>query len=183
MKNIDDFDRLDQLLKAKSYNELSNEEKSWVDDKVGMNSYEELHGIIHKLQLDHEIKTKHTTKQALLSKMKAKHGRSGAFAWLNYKTPVFANLMILVAILSGFYFIQPTKEVIIEKPITVNVPVIDTLIIQSPPDTVYIEKRVLIEVPIYLTGNLAVPEKQDKEIPKKSFSEQKALQDLLVSGD
>lgn len=179
MKN-EEFNKLDHLFKTKIYSELSEEERNWVDDVIGKNAYEELSLMITDVSNEMTREVNPAIKSDLMKAMKRKN-RSVLASMLSYRTPMYVNAVLVAVVFAFTWFITPEREVIVERPVTVTIPVVDTVTIQLPPDTVLIEKQVRVEVPVYLTRT-EIPEQEKKEVESKPFAEEQALQDLLVSG-
>lgn len=180
MKN-EEFNRLDKLVKSKAYTDLNAEDREWINEEVGADAYKELSILASSISGEKEKTIRKQVKSDLIKTMKRKH-RGVLATTLGYRTPMYANVMALLLLVTVAWFVLPAKEVIIEKLITINVPVVDTVTIQLPSDTVFIERKVRVEVPIYLTKTAEPSEAIEKRVKDKPFAEDKALQDLLVSG-
>ncbi|SNT31141.1 hypothetical protein SAMN05421640_3353 [Ekhidna lutea] len=179
MKN---FEKLDKLLRSTPFESLSNEDREWVEHEISEEEYKGMFRAIHQLRAEKEMQPSGRTKAQLISLIKGKQ-QSNRNSWIYTKTPLYANFIILLVVIPLIWVLLPQKEVIVEKPVAVNVPVYDTVLVHLPPDTVLVEKTVRVEVPIYLTRN-SEPKSVDSGVLKKeSFAEQKALHDLLVSGE
>ncbi len=178
------FNKLDELLKQKSYEELSFEESQFVEEQVGgEQAYNDLRLLVAQSQQSMSMPVRHAVKRDLSHRFKIKYQKAPLY-WLSYKTPVYANvLLVVVAILLAWY-LKPAEQVIAEKIVTVQLPArveIDTLFVRLPADTVFIEKRIRVEVPVYITATEEPP--ADRPIIKGStLSDQQGLRELLVSG-
>ncbi len=175
------FKKLDNLLRTKAYADLTQEERSWIDESLGKENFEELSSMVASLSHEKTRTVNPIVKADLLKEMKRKN--RGAFAGLlSYKTPLYVNVLTMLMLVFLVWVLLPSKEVIVEKPVTVKVPVIDTITVQLPSDTVFIERKVRVEVPVYLTRTEQPKETLEKEIKGKSLTEDEALRELLVSG-
>ncbi len=176
-----DFDRLDTILRTKTYADLTNEEKAWIDEVLGKNGFEELSLMISSVSKEKKRTVRPAVKTELLREMKRKN-RGVLATWLSYKTPMYANVLTLFFLMILVWTLLPSKEVIIEKPVTIQVPVIDTITVQLPSDTVFVERQVRVEVPVYLTRTEQPKEVDEKEVKSRTLGEDEALRELLVSG-
>lgn len=174
------FKKLDQLIKSKDYSALPEGERNWVDEILGKSSYEELHALISGLSHEQRREPSRTVRADLVQQMRSKH-ISPLLQLFNYRVPSYMSALAVLVFTVMLWLFIPAREVIVEKPVTINVPVVDTLRIQLPADTVYVERMVRVEVPIFLTRT-EVP-KEEKKAIAKSFGEKRELQEFLVSGD
>lgn len=176
-----EFNKLDELLRQKSYQELTSDELQFVEEQIGgEQAYNELKFLVVKAQQTGSKPISPRIKSDLLHRIKAKNQRS-SFFWLSYKTPVYANVLLVVVAILFVWYLKPAKEVIVEKAVTVQLPpIIDTLLIQLPPDTIFIEKQIRVEVPVYITATEEAPA-EDSIIKGISLGDQQALKELLVS--
>lgn len=180
MKNRE-FDKLDALLRQKSYNGLTLEEKQFVEEHIGgEKAYDELFSMIDFAKNSKKVPISSDVKRSLTNKFKSK--QQSSISWLNFKLPVYANMPIVALLVIIVWVFLPAKEVEVEKIVTVQLPPkVDTLIVQSPPDTVYFEKKITIEVPVYITKK-EEPLTTAPKITGQTLAEQQGLTDLLVSG-
>ncbi len=176
-----EFNRLDEILRTKTYADLNDEDRAWIDEVVGRSGFEELSSLVSSVSRERERAVSSNVKTDLVREMKKKH-RGALAVWLSYKTPMYANALALLFIAVSVWVFLPAREVIVEKPVTVRVPVVDTVTVQLPSDTVFIERKIRVEVPVYLTRTAAPKEVNEKEVRSKPLAEDEALRELLVSG-
>ncbi len=178
------FDKIDWLLREKSYEALNKEEKQLADEQLGgEKAYQDLRSLILLASSEPERKTAPQTKQALLALFKQKHRP----AWLGifaYKIPAYASAAIVILAVALAFLFTPEKERVVEKIVSIpTTPVIDTVIVAQH-DTVYLEK--VVEKTIYLTAN-PKEEKNTAPVPKiitsKPMAEQEELKSFLVESD
>lgn len=175
-----DFEKLDQLIKTKSFDQLSEQEKQWVLKLLpDIQVYTKVRHMITEVHTDATPKLARSTKIDLMHQFKTKHS-STSFGWLYYKLPAHASFLCAIGLALLFWLLTPTKEIVVEKPVTVHLPGrVDTLIVRSAPDTIYVHKVKRVEVPVYITQH----EKMISEpnIQGSSMAEQSELDDFLVS--
>ena len=176
-----EFERLETLLKSKSYEALTQEEQDWVETEIGgERAFKHLAQFMIELSAEPIQKPSPKTKKELVNAFRSKNQTTWSRV-LSYRMPVIASAFVWILIAIGFWFTIPKKEVIVEKQIPFETVKLDTLYVELPQDTVIIEKTIRIEVPVYLPA----PEKEPEIIVVKgdAMSEQKDLQRLLVSGE
>ncbi len=176
-----EFDRLDAILRTKTYADLSEEERSWVDETLGRKNFEELSQMVSTLSDEKSRAVRPSVKADLLKEMKRKN-RGALARWMSFRTPMYANVLAMLLLVILVWVALPAKVVIVEKPVTLRVPVVDTITVQLPSDTVFIERQVRVEVPVYLTRTEQPKEVIQKEVKGKALGEDEALRELLVSG-
>ena len=176
-----EFERLDELVKNKTYQTLTEEERTWVDEMLGQERYEELYGLVSGLKVETKRPVRPAVKRDLVQAFEQKHH---AYSWYELKMPAWSTVPLAMVLIVLTWLLLPAKEVIVERQQLVNVPVIDTVTVQLPADTIYIERKVRVEVPVYLTKVVEVPVAPKKvESKGKSLAEEQELQGLLVRGE
>ncbi|WP_422359571.1 hypothetical protein [Reichenbachiella sp.] len=177
---MNDLEKFDHLIRTKTYDQLSEAEKQWVLNQLpDRESYAKIRNIILKLRIETTPKLAPSTKSDLMHQFKSKHN-SAAYKWLNYKIPAHLSFLCAIGFALLVWWMSPSKEVIVEKAVTVQLPGrVDTLVIQSKPDTVFINKVHRIEVPVYITKKEESSPEMD--IQGSSMAEQHELDDFLVS--
>jgi len=179
------FDKLEELLRQKSYQQLTADELQFVSEQIGEEkSYNDLKEMVMTAQQSQSMPVGSSVKHDLVHQFKTKH-QSTPFLLLSYKMPAYVNALLIAVAVIAVWYLKPTEQVIVDRPVTVQLPgKIDTLMIQSPADTIFIEKRIRVEVPIYITKTVEVPQVALPQVIKgNSMSDQQGLRDLLVSGD
>ncbi|MEP3387702.1 MAG: hypothetical protein ABJO02_05920 [Reichenbachiella sp.] len=174
-----DLERLDHLIRSKAYDQLSESEEKWILEHLPNEiAYTKIRHIVLELSSEPVPKLARSSKADLMRQFKTKHA-SPTYNWLNYRIPAHLSFLVAIGLAFLIWWISPSREIIIEKPVTVQLPGrIDTLFIHSKPDTVFIDKVRRIEVPIYITKKEeASPE---KDIKGSSMAEQHELDDFLV---
>lgn len=179
-----DYYQLDELLKQKSYQQLTADEVQFVSEQIGEEKpYNDLKEMVMTARQSQSIPVASSVKHGLVQRLKGKHQRTPLFL-LSYKIPAYTNVLLIVVAVIAVWYLKPTEQVIVERPVTVQLPgKTDTLMIQSPADTIYIEKRIRVEVPVYITKTV---EPTKEELPQviqgNAMGDQQGLRDLLVSG-
>jgi len=179
-----DYYQLDELLRQKSYQQLTADELQFVSEQIGEEkSYSDLRELVLTARQSHSMPVNFSMKHDLVHQFRGKH-QSKPFNWLSYKMPAYVNALLIVVAVIAVWYLKPVEQLIVEIPVTVQLPgKIDTLMIQSPADTVFVEKRIMVEVPVYITKTAeATSEGLAQVIKGNSMSEQQGLRDLLVSG-
>lgn len=182
MKNKE-FDQLDALLRQKDFRDLSAEEKLFVEEQIGgERAYKDISILINTAKEAKSIAVSSSIKRNLTNKFKQRN-KSATVSWFNFKLPVYANLPIAALLALFIWLVLPTKEIEVDKIVTVQLPPkVDTLLIQSPSDTIFIEKKVRIEVPVYITKIEETQSEKQPKISGSTLADQQGLADLLVSG-
>ena len=182
MKN-DEFKKLESLLRLKSFEDLTVDEKGWIMQNFDHDeqSYDSLHKTIDGLATEKNQAVPSHYRKNLVQLYKKTHQP----AWRRlvlYKTPLYANLLVMGFIGIIIWLSRPTKQVIVENIVTRETPArVDTLIVKAPSDTVIIERTITIEKPVYLTRSNDPP--VNPPVKGNALSEQKDLQALLVRGE
>lgn len=178
--------KIDVLLKTKSYTELSEQEQLWVNENLGgETAYQNLASAIQRASQEQKMSVKSSTKKALMQQMKA----SKEPFWskiIHYKVPAYASALMLVLAVGLTFFLTSQKEVIVEKRIALSAKtIVDTVKIAQPNDTIFVEK--IKEVPVYITEQKTIsnptqtPAKNN--LSEKSLADQKELKNLLVRSE
>lgn len=177
-------EKLDLLLKTKSYHQLDDDDKVIVKELLGdRDDYERFRSLILPIVMEQRMTVDKGVKQALIHKMKSKNKKQG-WGFFNYKIPAYMAVLLLFLFTMAVYTFAPTKEVFVEKIVTIpSVPVVDTVLVESQPDTVFVEKIVRVKVPIYLVAEKEKPEvkprTKETNLSGKSLADQKELRSLL----
>lgn len=180
------YNQLDVLLRQKSYQQLTADELQFVIEQLGdEKSYDDLKELVMTARQSQSMLVKSSLKLDLVSQFKAKHLQSIPFIWMGYKMPAYVNVLLVVVAIIAVWFLKPVEQVVTDRPVIVQLPgKLDTLVIQSPADTVFIVKRIRVEVPVYITKTAeATHEALTKVIEGNSMRDQQGLRDLLVSGE
>lgn len=100
--------------------------------------------------------------------------------WLSYKIPAQLSFIFALGLACLIWWAAPSKELIIEKPVTIQLPgCVDTLIVRPAPDTIFINKVLRVEVPVYVTKKEDTI--REAESQGSSMAELQELDDFLVS--
>ncbi|MEL7002787.1 MAG: hypothetical protein AAFN93_08650 [Bacteroidota bacterium] len=178
------YESVDELLKNKSFHELTTQERLVIDEYVGgEREYNRLKAIIHEIVGKNEMNISIDVKKSLMLKMKAKH-RPVWLSLVGYKMPAYAVVLALFLFGLAFYFFGPKKEVEVLKTITKTTePIIDTVYLTSTPDTIYVERKIEVKVPVYLSAEVKedprLPNEQEVIRPGKSLADQGELRSIL----
>ena len=175
-----EIDKLDDLLITKAFGELTPAEQEQFSH-AGIN--EESYRFLRKLALESRDSTpmpvSPDVRRKLIHRFEVKN-RHWALSILTAKVPAYLHIAALCMLATGLWYILPEKEVIIEKPIVVELPGrTDTLLLPAEPDTVYIEKYVRVKVPVYITAE--TPPKEAEPLKGTTLADQKEFSKLLVS--
>ena len=175
------FDKLDTLLRERSYQELTEKERAFVDNEIGgEKAFNELKSMAMQLSGEQQVAVNPSVKAELMRNFKHKH-RSVFMTAAEYKTPFYLNIAASVLLAVVIYWLMPAKSVEVIKTVTEQLPPrIDTVTVQMPADTVFITetRTIKVNVPVYVASNETKEEKQ-VEISGSTLKDQKALLDLL----
>lgn len=175
-----DFESLDQLLRSKSYADLTSEERDYVNKAVGGElQYANLQQLIHETSLSRESTLNEHVKKDLMRRMK-RNNPSFLYQIYHYKIPAYAVAMLLIILVTGFMTFGPARVITEVKTKTIALPVkVDTLWVQLPPDTIVIEK--IIKTEALTTLRTSTTDEPQKAVKGNSMADQKVLHDFLVS--
>jgi hypothetical protein len=173
------FDKLDTLLRERSYQELTEKERAFIDKEIGgEKAFNELKAMAMQLSGEQKVAINPSVKTDLMRNFKRKH-RSVFLTAAEYKTPFYLNIAASVVLAVVIYWLMPAKRVEVIKTVTEQLPPrIDTLTVQMPADTVYIRETIKVNVPVYVAAN-ETKEENKVEISGSTLKDQKALMDLL----
>jgi len=176
------FEELESLLNNKTFEELTENERSWVETIVGdEHAYQGLYELVNALANTKILEPNLKIKKDVVKSFRSKN-QTHWMTFISYRPPVYVSVLSVLIIGAILWLLRPSKNIIIEKKVAAEqVLQVDTLYVQMAPDTVYIEKRIMVEVPVFLPSP---PEKSQAIVVKgNTLSEQKDLQSLLVSGE
>ena len=181
------YEIIDDLLRSKRYDELEDSEITLVNENLGGKAeYDKLSSIVRAVGSQSDLRVSTDIKTDLIRKIKQRN-RPFWMLWLSYKMPSYASVLLVLIVFVATYYLRPVKEVPVEKIVNVpSVPVVDTLVIELPPDTVFIEK--IIRTPIYLTKQEEKEEEKPTPQPNvtvkgKSLADQGELRSLLIESE
>ncbi|WP_424962805.1 hypothetical protein [Ekhidna sp.] len=177
---MENFEKIESLLKSKSYDELSREERVIVERELSKETYEELRVSIMGIRGE-KLKVSKDTKQSLLNEMKPKSSFS-PFALLQVRVPAYALLIPLLFFF--FILLREPNEVRIPEARIVEVMLHDTIRIQQI-DTLVVERVIRVPQMIYITENTNVAETTSakKEVERTTLSDQTEILDLVIRGE
>ncbi len=192
MKNIElDLERLERLIKSKSYYELSNEEKMWLSLWIDSPSdYEMLRTSetqIRRYFLDNRISP---PDPKILSQLKT-HLKTNSIRWQEprlwwqLKPSVGVALVAVIFGFAGWWVGQVTHgDNLPGAKVQSSVTVRDTIYIMSKPDTIFSEKVIYRDRPITLTRSIDQNRSDVKpsQLNGINMKEKEELEKLLVSG-
>ena len=176
------FDKLDQLIRSKQFEELDPTELSFVLETLGNEAAYRHYQQLIKQSSEQAVRPVSARVSRDLTQRFKEKNRSAIYSWMTYRVPAYVNLMLILLFFAGIWFwpekpaeiVQITKEVYLPGKT-------DTLLVQLPPDTVVIERVIQKNVPVYITSNaVEIPKTPDTE--GSSLAEQQDLTDFLVSG-
>ncbi len=175
-----DFERLESLLKSKNYEQLSGEEKEWIEKEIGgEQAYLNLQSFVTRLSGDKISAPSQKIKKNLMTAFRSRNQTVWSRV-VSYRMPAFANIFVWAVLAVGVWYWIPERRVMVEKQVPIEKTLLDTVYVELPKDTVIIEKTIQVEVPVY------IEKKEEPEIivvKGSSLSDQKDLQRLLVSGE
>ncbi|MEQ8469901.1 MAG: hypothetical protein RIC35_01880 [Marinoscillum sp.] len=174
-----DIDMIDQLIRTTPYNKLSKEELEIVSAHIGSEQeYTGLRTLLLAASSTRTLEVSSRVRSDLTERMKAKNQHWMVSLWA-YKTPAYLNLAVVLALVVLTWLLLPAREVVIQKPIVVELPgKTDTLVVVSPADTIYIDKIIEIKVPVFASFD----SKKDPQPSTKgsTLADQKELRELLA---
>lgn len=185
MENIEKFE---QLLRAHSYQALSNEDKLWVEQFVASEAeYESLRSVSLQLE-DHYSPADLATDPAQLESLKrhlaAQHQVTPSLIRTVWSVPAYAAILVLVVVcVLGWWAgsSRPPEVVFVDR----ILPHIDTLRVAAIPDTIVVERVVYKTVRQFLPA-AKMTKTPAGEIPLTTrgvnMKEKEELDKLLVSG-
>lgn len=176
MKSI--TEKLDDLIRNKSYDHLSEDEQLLVKSQLGdQDAYKRLQTLVKQFADYPEMEVSPVVKKTLLADFKQRN-RSFWIRALAYKVPAYSYLLLVLISMALLWIYRPVER--IEVPKMVQLPaVVDTVMIHAPADTVVIEKT--IRVPVYLTRQVESATEKSATTKSKTLQDREGLTDLLVS--
>ena len=177
---------IDQRLKDSDYESLSPNEKMWVDEHLGGKAgYTSLAQLVLEATATSVMPTQANTKAVLMAKMKSRHQPAWQKA-LAFRVPAYlASALVVLAIV--------TTAALMPKPVPpqpsppIQLVKVDTVYLQSVPDTVFVERQV--KVPVYIAVNKTPPKdkplltKTPSKLTGKPLAAQSEVQDFLVRAE
>jgi len=137
-----EWDKLEDLLKKKSFQELSIDEKAWVMDFFeSEQEYEQFRNtelFLKNLSDSKALSPEKRIFTALKSEMKRKH--ETVAVWWNFSVPAYASALLVLGFTAFGWWIGQTKPAEIVERVVVKS---DTVFVSSKPDTVFIQKIVI----------------------------------------
>jgi hypothetical protein len=189
MKNIEvDIERVERLMRSKSYAELSNEERIWLSPWIDSASDYEMvrtsETQIRKYFLDNRISAPDPKiLLQLTTHLKTNSIRRQEHSWWQLKP---AMGVAVVAVIFGFagWWIGQSSHDKNSSGIRSSAVVRDTIYIMSKPDTIFSEKVIYRDRPIRLTRNSdqTKPDIKPSQVNGINMKEKEELEKLLVSG-
>jgi hypothetical protein len=180
-------DRLEQLIQAKTWNELTEEEKKMlaadIASEAEYNAFRKVTLTLAKTSRA-DINPHPMILKDLKARFRAQHQPSGTFASiLLFKVPAYAAIALVAVALSLLWSIlrmernniQPMAEVIMKT---------DTVYVKSAPDTVYVNQVVYryIQRPAPDENLFKIVNQPNENEVGVSMKEKEELENLLVSG-
>jgi hypothetical protein len=178
------FEKLDQLLLTKRYEELTREERFWMDEQLdGELTYSRLHLILCSSASETTLLVDASIKKSLIKKMKLKN-RSQWARVVNYNVPAYAVAILLLLVATLVLLVTPKQDKVVEKIVTVTPrqpPA--TTVTKFVTDTIFVDH--IIKVPVYVPSQTKDKTSVDKSIalPGKSLADQIELRNLLVQSE
>lgn len=191
MKNSKEIDleKLELLMKSKSFAQLSDEEKEWVSQWVkSPGEYDVLRKFetqMHDYFQDTKI---NTPASAALGQLKGhlrrKTREQQAGIWWHLKPSLSTLSLAILFGFVGWWFGRSTTSPEAKPGVIKSAIVYDTIYIASKPDTIFTEKIIYKDRPVILTGNMDSKELKhpSSESNGINMKEKEELEKLLVSG-
>ena len=177
---MEHFEKIESLLKNKSYDELSKSERALVDQELSKENYEELRLSIVGLR-DEKLKVGRDVKRSLMHEMRPKSSFN-PFSLLQARIPAYA--MLIPLLLFFFFIFSKPEEVEIPEAQIVEVMVYDTVRVKQI-DTLVVERVIRIPQKVYITEN-TIPEdvkSVKKAVEKTTLSDQTEIMNLVIRGE
>ncbi len=178
------YSRLEIVLRSGEFQDLSETDKKLVQEELGgEKGFTDLRKLILQVKDEEVPKVKAVVKEDLMKSFSEKNSKPSGI--LSYRTPMVANLAAMLVMGLVLWYFLPRQ--VVEKTVvqTIEGPsVVDTVFIESPPDTLYLEKRVFVKEPVYIT-KVVEKERKQKEIRSLEglpLEEQSDLRDLILKG-
>jgi hypothetical protein len=190
MKNSEEFDleKLEWLMKSKSYTELSNEEREWVSQ--WMESASE-YDLLRKSEIqmrqyfdDSKIDPPASSTLAqLVNHLKKKNRMQQAGVWWQIKPSLSTWALAILFGCVGWWIGQSASSPVAQQEVITSTIVRDTIYIASKVDTIFMEKVIYKDRPVILTKNNSIKElKNTSGSNGINMKEKEELEKLLVSG-
>ncbi len=174
-----DFEKIEKLLKSKSYSELSSDERSLIESELTQEVYEELRQAITQVQRE-KLQVNKSLKKSLMKEFKETNN-SRLPVIFRWKIPALTHIIPLVVIVYLAFF-MPKNERVITQDRIVEIMVRDTVQINQV-DTLYLERIVKVPTPVYVTREPKQTTSPEKiQTVNRSLSDQKEVLDLVVRG-
>lgn len=178
-----DINKIDNLLKTKSYDQLNEEDLKLVKEEFASRESYEAYRQMVVLATENDYAPGRDVKRKLDESLRLVNP-----VWwqliLQAKVPAYAAVPAMVLLLVMGYILKSPEQIIIEKPQIVEAePIIDTVFVENTvTDTLIIEKVRRVEVPVYISLNQkSGKEEMEEGLEGTSIKEQKVLFDLLTS--
>lgn len=174
-----EFEKIESLLKSKSYDVLTHMERQLVDQELSQEVYEELRLGMNQLKGE-RLKVPKTVHQSLMAEFKQQESSawSGLFS---RKVPAYSLLVPLV-LLIGIILFLPEREVAVVNDRIVEVMVRDTIQVTRV-DTLWRERLVQVPKLVYVTKDVTPERTVELPATKRSLGDQKELMDLVVRSE
>lgn len=174
-----EFEKIESLLKSKTYAELTASERSLIDKELNRETYEELHQSMALIQ-DEKLGVSKSVKQSLMKEFKQKD-RSPVLSLFLFRIPAYTHVFSLALIVYLIFF-MPRPEKIVPQDRIVEVMIRDTVKVTQV-DTLLIERLIKVPTPVYVTQELNTEKPSEVvEVNNKALSGQKDVMDLVVRG-
>ena len=186
MIQMDELDRIENLLQTKTFIELTSEEKIWVGQWIASElEYENLRKSETKIK-QYFLKSENAVpKPEGLNELKARLNlkQSRSLNWWQAKLPAWSTLLVAICFGVGGWWLTSSSDKVITQPQQLTSVVYDTVYVATKPDTVFVQQVVYKERPVILTKSV---QKAATKIVVPSnginMKEKEELENLLVSG-
>lgn len=173
------FEEIENLMKEKSYDQLSSDERKLVDQELTAETYEELRMGMYLLEGE-KLKVRKDVKSSLMAEFRGKEA-TGLASILTKRIPAYGLVIPLLLVVVLFIY-KPVTEVPVINDRIVEVTLYDTIEVVKT-DTLWIDKIVKVPQLVYVVKEDENEEQPSIEMVNRSLSDQKEILDLVVRGD
>lgn len=173
------FEEIENLMKEKSYGQLSSDERKLVDQELTAETYEELRTGMYQLKGE-KLKVRKDVKSSLMAEFKGKE-TTGLASILTKRIPAY-GLVIPLLLLVVLFIYKPVTEVLVINDRIVEVTLYDTVEVVRT-DTLWRDKIVKVPQLVYVTKEDSKDEQPTIEVVNRSLGDHKEILDLVVRGD
>lgn len=181
---MENRERFEQLLSHYSYEQLSQEERTWINSISSQEEYEALRLANKHLDFSYREKMKPSpeTWRKIKTFQRANNRELRVFEWLKHPVPLYAQAAMLVVVGTLFFWMgsnYSSRTIFLDKIQTK----VDTVFIPTKADTIFKQKTVYIKVVAPSNPPLEIKQDQKAVVSKGvNMKDKEELEKLLVSG-